>query len=208
MSRTRRARPPRAPSLRAEAGEAQASGEATGPEGHLDEADPGADTHPCCEQRERVGGVDPNGAGRDPGEGARGALKRRGADGGRCREGDWSGPSDCQHDALEAGEERRGRQGRPWLPPPQHRARRNPGRTRGRASQDGGVAGQALRKGSYRGIETDRVATRRRPPTRRSPARHPLPPSRGYASEPRAPIETKATATRGTDVTIRAASYR
>src|ERR1019366_5148698 len=57
------------------------------PQGDLDEADPGADTHPCCEQREQVGDIDPNGAGRDPGEGARGTLARRGADGGRCREG-------------------------------------------------------------------------------------------------------------------------
>jgi hypothetical protein len=36
------------------------------------------------------------------------------------------------------------------------------------------------------------VATRRRPPTRRSPARHPLPPSRERSSEPHDPIGTKA----------------
>ena len=48
---------------------------------------------------------------------------------------DRAGTTDGQHDSLKAREDRRGRQGRTWLPPPQHRRRnRKCCRTGGRAS--------------------------------------------------------------------------
>ena len=50
-------------------------------------------------------------------------------DGWRGREGDRARTRDSEHNSVKALEDRRGRQGRPWLPPPQHR-QRNPKRFR------------------------------------------------------------------------------
>ena len=87
------------------------------------EADPDAEANPHRQRGEQAQARRRERRQGDQGEGARCAVERSGVDRRRGREGDRARTTDGQHDAVKALEDRRSRQGRPWLPPARQRRR-------------------------------------------------------------------------------------